>query len=43
MTQAQRIMMWLTLIALGALVSYLGFRSYLSPEFLINFANSFYC
>ena len=25
------------------LVSYLGFRGYLSPELLIDFSNSFYC
>lgn len=43
MTQARRIMMWLMLTALAALVSYIGFRAYLSPELLINFANSFYC
>lgn len=43
MTQARRIMMWLMLIVLAALVSYIGFRGYLSPELLINFANSFYC
>ncbi|MBI2296785.1 MAG: hypothetical protein HYU76_12330 [Betaproteobacteria bacterium] len=43
MTQTTRILMWLMLIALAALVSYIGFRGYLSPELLINFANSFYC
>lgn len=43
MTQARRIMMWLILVVLAALVSYAGFRGYLSPEMLINFANSFYC
>ena len=43
MTQISRILMWLLLIALGALVSYVGFRGYLSPDLLINFANSFYC
>jgi hypothetical protein len=43
MTQVQRILMWLLLTALAALVSYVGFRGYLSPELLINFANSFYC
>jgi len=31
------------LAALAAIVSYLGFRGYLSPELLINFSNSFYC
>lgn len=43
MTQTTRLLMWLMLIALAALVSYIGFRGYLSPELLINFANSFYC
>ena len=43
MTQVQRILMWLLLTALAALVSYVGFRGYLSPELLINFANSYYC
>lgn len=43
MTQTTRILMWLMLIALAALVSYIGFRGYLGPELLINFANSFYC
>lgn len=43
MTQTTRILMWLMLIALAALVSYIGFRGYLSPELLINFANAFYC
>jgi hypothetical protein len=43
MTQAQKILMWLLLMALAALVSYFSFRGYLSPEFLIGFANSLYC
>ena len=43
MLQARRIVMWLILMVLTALVSYAGFRGYLSPEMLINFANSFYC
>ena len=43
MTQATRIAVWLMLIALAALVSYVGFRGYFSPELLFNFANSFYC
>lgn len=43
MTQTRRILMWLMLIALAALVSYVGFRGYLTPEMLFNFANSFYC
>ena len=43
MTQTRRILMWLMLVALASLVSYIGFRGYLSPELLFNFANSFYC
>jgi len=43
MMQTRRILMWLMLVMLAALVSYVGFRGYLSPELLINFANSFYC
>ena len=43
MTQSRRILMWLMLIVLAAFVSYVGFRGYLSPELLIDFANSFYC
>jgi len=43
MTQTRKILMWLLLIVLTALVSYVSFRGYLSPELLIDFANSFYC
>ena len=43
MTQTRKILMWLMLMVLASLVSYLGFRGYLSPELLINFADSFYC
>lgn len=43
MSQTRRILMWLLLAALAAMVSYVGFRGYLNPDFLINFANSFYC
>lgn len=43
MIQKLRILMWLMLIALAALVSYVGLRGYLGPELLINFANAFYC
>jgi cytochrome c oxidase subunit IV len=43
MTEKLSILVWLMLIALAALVSYLGLRGYLSPELLINFANAFYC
>jgi hypothetical protein len=43
MVQTRRILTWLMLIALAALVSYVGFRGYLTPEMLFNFANAFYC
>ena len=43
MTQTRRILMWLMLVALATLVSYAGVRSYLSPELLFGFANSFTC
>lgn len=43
MTQARKILVWMLLAALAAIVSYLGFRGYLSPELLIDFSNSFYC
>jgi hypothetical protein len=43
MMQARKILVWMLLAALAAIVSYLGFRGYLSPELLINFSNSFYC
>ncbi len=36
-------MMWLILTVLAVLVGFASFRGYLSPEMLINFANSFYC
>lgn len=43
MTQARKILVWTLLAALATIVSYLGFRGYLTPELLINFSNSFYC
>ena len=41
--QTERMLMWVLLLALLAYVSYLSFRAYLSPEFLIGFANLFSC
>jgi hypothetical protein len=41
--QIRRILRWLLIAALAALISYYSFRSYLSPELLFNFANSFTC
>jgi hypothetical protein len=43
MTQAKRILLWLMLAALAALLTYLGIRAYLSPELLLNFSNAFSC
>jgi hypothetical protein len=41
--QTQRLLAWLLLLALMACVSYLTFRAYLSPDFLIGFANQLSC
>jgi len=43
MNQGQRVLLWLMLAVLAALMAYFGIRSYLSPELLFNFSNSFYC
>jgi hypothetical protein len=43
MTQWKRVLLWLMLAALAALVAYLGIRGYLSPEMLFSFSNSFSC
>jgi len=43
MNQGKRVLLWLILTVLAALVAYLGIRGYLSPELLFNFSNSFYC
>jgi quinol-cytochrome oxidoreductase complex cytochrome b subunit len=41
--QRRRLLMWLMLSVLAALLGYFGFRGYLSPELLFHFANSLYC
>ena len=41
--QTRRILMWALLLMLLAYMSYLSFWAYLSPEFLIGFANLFSC
>ena len=41
-SQAKRILLWLVLSALAALL-YLAFRGYFSPDFLIGFSNVFRC
>ena len=38
-----RLLAWVLMLALLAYMSYLSFRAYLSPEFLIGFANLFAC
>ncbi len=42
-SQAKRSLLWLVLGALAALLTYIAFRGYLSPELLINFSNAFRC
>lgn len=39
----RRMLMWLMLSVLAALVVYFGFRGYLNPELLFHFSNSLYC
>lgn len=41
--QTHRPLVWLLLAALLAYITYLSFRAYLSPDFLIGFANMFTC
>ena len=43
MSESRRIALWVVLGALAALLSYIAFRGYLSPDFLIGFSNSFRC
>lgn len=43
MHATRKFLIWLLLAVLAAMVSYVGFRGYLNPDFLINFANSFSC
>lgn len=43
MHQTRRLLGWTLSFALLAYVSYLSFKAYLSPEFLIGFANLFSC
>ena len=41
--QPHRLLPWVLLLAVLSYLSYLSFRAYLSPEFLIGFANVFSC
>jgi hypothetical protein len=43
MTQAKRVMLWVMLAVLAALLAYGAFRGYFSPELLLNFSNVFTC
>ena len=43
MTQGKRLLLWLILATLAALVTYLAFRGYFSTELLLNFSNAFSC
>lgn len=43
MNQGKRVLLWLIMAAIATLVAYCAVRSYLSPELLFNFSNSFYC
>jgi cytochrome c oxidase subunit IV len=43
MAQTRKLVVWALLGALTALVSYFGFRGYLSPELMLNFADTLYC
>jgi hypothetical protein len=39
----RRVVVWLMLSVLAALLGWFGFRGYLNPELLFHFANSLYC
>ena len=41
--QARQLLVWVLLGVLLAYLSYLSFRAYLGPDFLIGFANVFSC
>lgn len=41
--QNHRPLVWILLAGLIAYVSYLSFKAYLSPDFLIGYANMFSC
>lgn len=43
MSQSRRILVWAILALLAVLVTYFGFRGYVSADMLFNFGNSFYC
>ena len=43
MTQAKRVLLWVLLAVLAALVATIAFRGYFSTDLLFNFSNSFWC
>ncbi|HUF81546.1 MAG TPA: hypothetical protein VMN03_10455 [Burkholderiales bacterium] len=43
MNEGRRMLLWLILAALAALVTYVAFRGYFSADLLLNFSNSFNC
>jgi len=43
MSQPRRVLLWLMLAVIAAILVYFGFRGYFSPELLFNFSNSFSC
>ena len=44
MTQTQtKLLLWIVLATLAAMLTYATFRGYLSPELLLGFANTFSC
>lgn len=43
MIPIRKLLIWALLALLAAAVSYVGFRGYLRPEFLFDFANTFVC
>ena len=43
MSESRRLVLWIVLGVLAALLTYVAFRAYLSPDFLLNFSNTFRC
>jgi hypothetical protein len=41
--QRYRVLQWMVAVTLAALLLYVAFRAYLSPDFLIGFGNLFVC
>jgi hypothetical protein len=41
--ERRRMLAWLVLSVLAALLAWFGFRGYLNPELLFHFANGLYC